>query len=255
MHSSSILSVAALALLPFAVAAPAPSWSNDYNKPKVDPVPQRATANVKPFVHTNKAILDSLPLTTENGTLPAPDGMALRYITMGRGVQNYTCASSTSADAPKAIGALAVLYDITAITLLTPSIAAQISNIAVDMTASSFILRGRPLDIPDVGSFPVIGDHFFLADGTPTFDLFDVGKRAFCKVPPKSINAPLSSVKGPAGFGTVKWLALATKEESVGIATVYRVDTAGGNPPKTCENQPSVISIPYAAAYHFYGFI
>ena len=56
------------------------------------------------------------------------------------------------------------------------------ADTAVDLPATSFILPSRPLDIPNVGTYPVIGDHFFLADGTPTFDIFDVGKKAFCKL-------------------------------------------------------------------------
>lgn len=49
------------------------------------------------------------------------------------------------------------------------------------------------------------------------------------------------------------WLALSAKEGSVGIEQVYRVVTAGGQAPATCAGAASVISVPYAAAYHFYG--
>jgi len=69
------------------------------------------------------------------------------------------------------------------------------------------------------------------------------------------IKAPKNASKGPAKTGAVDWLALVTKEPSVGIAQVYRVSTAGGVAPATCAGQPSVISIPYAAAYHFYGWM
>lgn len=80
------------------------------------------------------------------------------------------------------IGALAVLYDVTARALLDPSIVTLMTDTAVNLPSTSFILPSRPLDIPNVGTYQVIGDHFFLADGTPTFDIFDVGKRAFCKL-------------------------------------------------------------------------
>ena len=178
----------------------------------------------------------------------------MRYVTIGRGVQNYTCATSTPESIPKAIGALAVLYDVTARALLTPEIVQFMADSAVALPETSFILGGRPLDVPNVGTYPVIGEHFFTADGTPFFDVFDAGKRIFCKLVAK-IKAPTNASKGPNGTGAVDWLDLAAKDGSVGFATVYRVSTAGGNPPASCAGQPSVVSIPYAAAYHFYGWM
>ena len=58
---------------------------------------------------------------------------------------------------------------------------------------------------------------------------------------------------GPAKTGAVDWLQLVAKDgvESVGLQTVYRVVTAGGNPPAVCPSV-GVISVQYAAEYWFY---
>ena len=36
------------------------------------------------------------------------------------------------------------------------------------------------------------------------------------------------------------------------VQNVYRVKTIGGNPPPTCDGQPAVITVDYAAQYWFY---
>lgn len=118
---------------------------------------------------------------------------------------------------------------------------------------SSFIVPGTPLSVKDVGTFPIIGGHFFNADATPVFDLFTTGERIFAKLL-KKIKAPAESSREPKGPGAVDWLALAKKDDiaSVGLSQVFRVDTAGGNPPLNCAGIKGTVSVPYAAAYHFY---
>lgn len=71
----------------------------------------------------------------------------------------------------------------------------------------------------------------------------------------KKIDAPNEASRGLEGTGAVPWLALVAKDEypSVGLKEVFRVETAGGNPPKSCAGIEGVISVPYAAAYHFYS--
>lgn len=67
------------------------------------------------------------------------------------------------------------------------------------------------------------------------------------------VKSPPTSNKGPDGTGAVDWLALTAKTgyTSVGLGEVYRVVTAGGNPPTTCA-AAGVVSIQYAAEYWFY---
>jgi hypothetical protein len=116
-----------------------------------------------------------------------------------------------------------------------------------------------PLAIPSVSeTLPVIGHHYFLADGTPTFNLDTVNQILFGKKL-DSIKAPTTASKGPAGTGTVDWLQLGDKGGSVGTTLVYRVVTAGGSAPATCQGQGTnglgtgIVSVPYAAHYWFFG--
>jgi hypothetical protein len=117
---------------------------------------------------------------------------------------------------------------------------------------SSSLISSTPLAIPSLGSFPILGAHYFLADGTPTFDLLAVREILFSKKV-ADIKAPADAPKGIDGTGAVDWLSLTSINGSVGLKEVYRVSTAGGNPPATCDGYGSLVSVPYAAAYHFYG--
>jgi hypothetical protein len=97
-----------------------------------------------------------------------------------------------------------------------------------------------------------LGHHYFSADGTPTFDLSSKGKILFARKT-GDIKAPANANVGPAKTGAVDWLQLVSKDGygSVGLQTVYRVVTAGGNPPTVCPSA-GVISVQYAAEYWFY---
>jgi Protein of unknown function (DUF3455) len=71
------------------------------------------------------------------------------------------------------------------------------------------------------------------------------------------IPAPKGAAAGANGEAAVDWLALSDdgKGTSVGLGEVYRVETAGGDPPETCEGIKSdtVFSVQYSAEYWFYG--
>jgi len=112
----SIFSVAAFLLLPFAAAGPVPSAAAQPSnapsggKPGKD-TPDSVESRGTPFAHNKDIIAKSLPLTADGNKLPEPAGLALRYITIGRGVQNYTCATSTPASVPVAIGMFSILLE------------------------------------------------------------------------------------------------------------------------------------------------
>ena len=179
-------------------------------------------------------------------TLPAPDGLKVKAITIGRGIQNYTCEAG-SQDPPKAIGAVATLYDASPfLSFLPPSEGDYVLSLLPDYLVS------LDLDALHTSFLPVQGHHFFDASGTPVFDLGEVG--LFRGKKTASIVAPKDSFKGPydQGVGAVDWLQLCSVEGSKKLKRTYRVETAGGKPPASCEGQPASISVEYATQYWFF---
>jgi hypothetical protein len=180
--------------------------------------------------------------------------LTLKHVTIGSGVQNYTCKSGQYK--PTAIGALATLYDATVLAYTSLSKLNTVPAYAVQQPLTSALIFGNPLSIPNIGSFPVIGSHYFGADGTPTFDLVTVREILFAKKI-GDIPAPKGATTGTNGEGAVDWLALSDNGNglSVGLKEVYRVETASGNPPETCEEikPDTVFSVQYSAEYWFYG--
>lgn len=175
--------------------------------------------------------------------------LPLAYVAIGRGIQNYSCSAVGAV--PVAIGAIATLYDATSIATSDMSTLNSIPGLAVDVAEEG----NDCFQLPAANrNLPVLGNHFFLADGTPTFDLGPVGK-SIEAAKNASVAAPTSAPIGPAGTGAVAWLFLTAKPApytSVGLAAVYRVETAGGNPTATC-NATGTLSMQYSAEYWFYS--
>ena len=180
-------------------------------------------------------------------TLPAPDGLRLKAVTVGRGTQNYTCQTSPTA-APASNGASALLLD--TITLLPfvpdrmqPTILAQLPAYALAFSRAQLEASGMRKD----------GVHYFDGSGSPTFDLAGTGLGTFVARKTANIGAPKGATPGPNG--AVDWLDLGPKDPAAAkkVSRVYRVQTASGMPPKTCEGLGKEVNIEYAALYYFYG--
>ena len=183
-------------------------------------------------------------------TLPAPTA-TLKFLTLGRGTQNYTCASPLAT--PSAVGAKAALFDVSFL-LEFPS---PWNLYALDNSPRAAV--SVPLSaIPSaVAARDEIGSHIFNAAGQPTFTLpngnFLVAKKA------GDIPAPTNSTPGPVGGeangqdnGAVDWLDLADAGGSTGLSGAYRVECAGGKPPQTCA-QAGLSYQEYSCLYWFYG--
>lgn len=163
--------------------------------------------------------------------LPAPGGLALEYITLGVGTQNYSCSAAGAT--PTAIGAVANLYD-----------ASMLKSLARSSLIPSF--AAVAYSTHTWFNLPTLGHHWFSATGVPTFDLEGHGFLSAKKV--ASVPAPAESIDA-----SVAWLFLEDDGRGVSrnIKAVYRVETAGGSAPATCSNA-GIIEVPYAAEYWFY---
>jgi hypothetical protein len=116
--------------------------------------------------------------------------------------------------------------------------------------AGNYKTAAKALDLP------VLGNHYFDFNGTPTFNLSAKSKMLFAGKK-EAVNAPANADKGPSGTGAVQWLMLLAKPDyaygtSVGLGEVYRIETAGGNSP-LCTEASGVITVDYAAEYWFYA--
>lgn len=189
----------------------------------------------------------TLPSTDSGTELPSPaSSLALRYVALGRGTQNYSCTAASAV--PTAIGAVAVLFDITELARANSTILSTLTSEAVYVpfdpnTATSISIDGVP-------PLTFLGHHYFNAAGVPTFNLTAVGDILY-GAKTASVAAPSTADVGPDRTGAVAWLQLQDKGGSVGLSEVYRVETAGGNQYATC-TAAGVMTIDYAAQYWFY---
>ncbi|KAF8429559.1 hypothetical protein EV426DRAFT_581817 [Tirmania nivea] len=199
-----------------------------------------------------------VPVGEGSTKLTDPGSLKLQLVVVGHGTQNYTCADSTANSKPVANGAHAELYDASCFVSITPGI----------LNRLPYLFLQKPRAIP-VDKLPKVGVHYFYPDATtPVFDVN--GKTAAAKkgrfVGKKleNVSAPSDAYAGvaPDAFGAVDWLKLVSTDNvrtasgevfaSNGYNAVYRVETAGGKPPATCQGRPAHFEILYAAQYWLY---
>lgn len=171
--------------------------------------------------------------------LPPPAShLKLSTIAIGRGTQNFTCATSTSSSVPTPNGAIATLYDGSCIASRSPSTSAR-------FTAE---LHKVPLDsIPS--QLPSSGHHYFPDSTTPAFDMLNTVLGITRLKKGASSPAPANQ------NGDVPWLQLISQVEGTTGKTgqIYRLNTASGTPPTTCEGMAATFEVQYAAEYWFYA--
>ncbi|CAL5866756.1 uncharacterized protein PFLUO_LOCUS966 [Penicillium psychrofluorescens] len=192
----------------------------------------------------------SITLPSYASGLPGPTGVSPMYVALGRGTQNYTCADSTENTIPVSIGALANLYNATCIAANFPDLMEMLPNIAYNIPLPDFEYTALP-----PANIDLMGHHFFYDSTTPEFNLDTTTSKQYGVAMTKkqdSIDAPSDAFKGE--YGAVVWLYLSTTTGTVGnYKSVYRVNTAGGNPPATCKGMPSAFTMQYSANYYFFG--
>jgi hypothetical protein len=119
-----------------------------------------------------------------------------------------------------------------------------------------------PFPLPFVplppANLDLLGHHYFSNLTTPVFNLDIPQQEDGIAITKKvaQMNAPVGSIPGQhnSGDGAVAWLFLSTIDGTTGnYGSVYRVNTAGGQPPTTCNDMSGTFMVPYSAAYYFYG--
>ncbi|KAJ3495204.1 hypothetical protein NLG97_g3559 [Lecanicillium saksenae] len=192
-----------------------------------------------PKCDLSKAVMPTLPGMPS----PAP-GSQLRQVAVGRGTQNYTCDGKADSK-PKAVGAVATLFNVTCMAAMYPDVTNKVPGMAVHFNLDTANRLGPAM-------LPVSGHHYFTAQGVPFFDLGSEGQLPCAKN--ASLNAPSTAAVGQQGDAAVAWLRLlATKDATNGLGEVFRVSTAGGSPPETCKDLSGPFQVEYSAEYWFWS--
>ncbi|WVR04100.1 hypothetical protein IAU60_001099 [Kwoniella sp. DSM 27419] len=178
----------------------------------------------------------------DDSQLAVPCEQKTTHITIGRGVQNYTCADGAYVSA----GALANLYDVSCLFTLGSQwfSAEQIGEAVPTLLLSA-------MDYPDQSNLTASIKHYFVETPSaqqpgaisPKFasdiDFVTVKKTA-------NASAPIDPAKN------VPWLQLTALDNQGTLSkTVFRLNTAGGQPPANCSNDGEAVSVQYSAMYWF----
>ena len=190
----------AAALAPFALAAPkydgwvpaSPSDSkfiSTYFNQLAQKVEEGRSWPAAPVCDLSKAVMPvckSTHLPTARETiltfsaatepLPAPDaGTTLKHVAIGRGIQNYTCDTTNATAIPKAIGAVATLYNASCIAATSPMVLNTLPGFALQFNLGPNPAAANPANLD------VSGLHYFTELGVPFFNL-DTAKQQIGKI-------------------------------------------------------------------------
>jgi hypothetical protein len=170
--------------------------------------------------------------------LPPPSaGLTLSHIAIGRGTQNYTCTDDNAT--PVAAGAVATLFNVTCLAGPYPGLLSLMPNIALKFPTPD------PANVLSPGNIFLSGHHYFTDLTTPFFDL-NTAAHTWGSVGCKKANA----TDAPNKAKDVPWLKLTSKSrDGCTISEVYRLNTAGGQPPATCKGMGKTFEVQYAAEY------
>ena len=215
----------------------------------------------------------TLPTTSSIPLPPPSSGLKVYHVAIGRGTQvsssidtvqtintnmfkNYTCSSPSAV--PTAAGAVAGLYNASCIAGNFPSVLATIPNAALSVPAPSRDSVLFPANLA------LSARHYFPEPTTPTFNFHTAHTNYGIYYAKRVANttAPSGSPKGPDGAAAIPWLKLEVEtppvftsaEDTKGnVKEIYRVNTAGGSAPTSCQNMPAAFQVAYAAEYWFYA--
>ncbi|KAI1750109.1 hypothetical protein F4782DRAFT_262415 [Xylaria castorea] len=193
--------------------------------------------------------------TLSTNPLPAPEaGLVLKHVAVGRGTQNYTCSGTDASAAPTLVGAVATLFNASCVAASYPDLLHALPQMALQFdlpfSATTEEAKMGPTNLL------VSGKHYFMNTTTPFFNL-DTTRQQIGEAPCSKLNssnAPADAPKGRNGEAAVGWLRLGANKDATGnLQQVYRVMTAGGSSPTTCQGMPASFEVQYAAEYWFFA--
>ncbi|RMZ67699.1 malate dehydrogenase [Pyrenophora seminiperda CCB06] len=231
--------------------------------PPPSPLGPPAPPTPREPIYTPAGNLENLSKLFPESDLTSPSDLDLKYVVLGIGTQNYTCANDDAETVPGTTGAYATLYDI-GTSLNTDRLAAwKLSSLsALALSLAEWAPGLVDMSLRSQGYEHITGHHFFApvaGVNTPTFSFDHLASPFPMTQVAKlgAVDAPSSACPGRNGLPAVPWLFLQHQSgqgvAEGGIDTVYRVETAGGNRPASCEGMPERWEVKYAAQYWVYG--
>ncbi len=176
--------------------------------------------------------------------LPPPSsGLVLTHVAIGRGTQNYTCANGSAQAAPVPAGAVASLFNATCLVAPYPQLLNMMPDIAMEFPVPNSSDPNSPAN-------NLLSGHHYFTDSTTAFFNLNTTLHDWGSVACKKSN----SSNSPDPSTDVAWLKLTSKSAfGCSISEVYRLNTAGGQPPTTCVGQQANIEVQYSAEYWFWA--
>ncbi|KAI9511575.1 hypothetical protein F5148DRAFT_975031 [Russula earlei] len=175
-----------------------------------------------------------------------------RYVTVGIGVQNYTCSPSGNYTS---VGAVAELFDISCLYGKPEFVEIQNDafNIWSNCPSIDPLERGLRHAVHNRWHIDVIGQHYFVNETGVLLPKFDFTSTGVNKGDPDAfvVAKKTADVPAPNHHDDVDWLEL--ERLSGDLANeVFRVYTREGQPPSSCTPGSASISIKYTAQYCMY---
>lgn len=227
--------LAALPLLAAAAPAPEPDFMNSLAK------------RVFNSDDAKYSTCDISAIKMNSLGLPAPAaGLVLDHIALGRGVQNYTCADDTDGSKPVAAGAVAILYNVTCLAGPYPGLLDALPAISLKYPIPT---EQQILD-SEAHEF-LLGHHYFTPNATVPFFNLNTVKHQYGMMAMGKLDA--NDAKSDPATNVMNLQLGAKSRDGCRVQQVYRLNSAGGQPPKTCKSMPKTFSVQYATEYWFWS--
>ncbi|KAB5589396.1 putative effector protein [Ceratobasidium theobromae] len=181
--------------------------------------------------------------------ISVPKGTKPEYIVLGIGTQNYTC---TAAGNYTSAGAVATLIDISCLYQYNPKLFEDVQ----DRVYNLMPMYGH--NIPSwhkieavLGHYPyIVGDHYFIPEDGAIAPKFGFRRSGKGDVDAFTVDKRVGGIPSPENSRNIDWLQLQSTAGELSKYT-FRVDTQGGQPPKSCHKEGHTITVPYTTKYWF----
>ncbi|WWC87564.1 uncharacterized protein L201_002454 [Kwoniella dendrophila CBS 6074] len=185
----------------------------------------------------------SVPFNGISG-LTVPNNERVSRISVGRGIQNYTCTQGNYVSA----GALANLFDVSCVYTMSANI---IDSKTVDKLLPQVAYSA--LSYPYSGQLPIAIHHEFV-DTPGSSTAGSISPKFYTSIGTENVIVKkINGVNDPINPSiNVPWLQLGALENQGTLSkSVFRLNTYKGQPPSSCTKEGEQLSVEYAAMYWF----